>query len=60
MGKFIRCHFAIPERFRGLKVIFWRRGFDHMAHARFVGVPGDFDVPDWWMERIERSTREDY
>lgn len=59
MGKFIRCHFAIPERFRGLKVIFWRRGFGHIANARFADIAGNFDVPDWWMERIERSTRED-
>jgi hypothetical protein len=53
--RFIKCHFAIPERFRGVRVLSWRNIGGHMATASFAGIRGDFEVPDWWLDRQLRD-----
>lgn len=53
--KYAQCHFAIPERFRGRRILSWRQLAGHMAAATFQGIAGEFDVPDWWIDRGMRS-----
>ncbi len=53
--KFIKCHFAIPERFRGLRVISWRNVGAHMAMASLASIRGELEVPEWWLDRSLRD-----
>lgn len=53
--KFVRCHFAIPEQFRGVRIVSWTYRGHHMATARFFRIPGEFDVPEWWLDRQIRE-----
>lgn len=53
--KFIKCHFAIPERYQGMRVYSWRNISGRFALAEIAGMRGAIQVPEWWLDRQVRD-----
>jgi hypothetical protein len=49
---FVKCYWAIPERFRGEKLGRIARIGNHMlrvTYQRFT-IRGEYEIPDWWVD----------